>query len=338
MPYSKGAALSAAPPADCVPVNEPPAPAASRPSARHALSDAADPKVRLAGIGLMCLALVFFAVLDATAKWLTPHLSSIEIVWARYLGQFVLTCILVNPWTVPGAWRTGRPWLHLVRSLLLLGITLANFVALRYLQLDQAMSIMFSTPFFVALLAGPLLGEWIGPRRWIAIMVGFSGILVVIRPSAAGVHPAVLASLAGALCYALYNISTRRLAATDSTATMMFYSSAIGTVLSTLPLPWFWTAPTETPVIANMVLSGAYGGAGHLLLVLAHRRAPAAVLAPFLYLQMVWAVLLGWLVFAQVPSRWTLAGTAIVVASGLYLITRERIRHADKAIEATVAE
>jgi drug/metabolite transporter (DMT)-like permease len=314
-------------------VDQPPSPAA-----RSRLSDAGDPMVRLAGIGLMCAALVFFALLDATVKWLSGHVSAVEIVWARYVGQFVLTCFIVNPWTMPGVWRTSRPWLHLVRSLFLLGITLANFTALRYLQLDQTMSITFSTPFFVALLAGPLLGEWIGPRRWIAIMVGFAGILVIIRPSAAGVHPAVLASLAAAVCYALYNITTRQLAATDSTATMMFHSSAIGTLLSLLPLPWFWTVPADLPVILGMALTGIYGGAGHLLLVLAHRRAPAAVLAPFLYLQIIWMVLLGWLVFAQVPSGWTMLGAAIVIGSGLYLISRERIRHADKAIEATVAE
>jgi drug/metabolite transporter (DMT)-like permease len=314
-------------------VNQPPAPATG-----HTLSDAADPKARLAGIGMMCAALVFFAALDATVKWLGNGISAAEIVWARYAGQFVLTCLIVNPWTMPGIWRTSRPILHIVRSLFLLGITFANFVALRYLQLDQTMSITFSTPFFVALLAGPLLGEWIGPRRWIAIMVGFAGILVIVQPSTAGVHPAMLASLAAALCYALYNITTRLLAATDSTATMMFYSSAIGTLLSTVPLPWFWTAPTEASVIINMALTGLYGGAGHLLLVLAHRRAPAAVLAPFLYMQIIWMVLFGWLLFAQVPSQWTLIGGAIVIASGLYLIGRERIRHADKAIEATVTE
>jgi drug/metabolite transporter (DMT)-like permease len=304
----------------------------------HSLSDAADPKVRLAGIGLMCAALFFFAVLDATAKWLTDSISAAEIVWVRYTGQFVLTCFFVNPWTMPGVWRTSRPWLHIVRSLFLFGITFANFVALRYLQLDQTISITFSMPFFVALLAGPMLGEWIGLRRWIATMVGFAGILFIVQPSAAGVHPAMLASLAAALCYALYNITTRLLAATESTATLMFYSSAIGTLLSTLPLPWFWTAPTDASVIVNMALTGLYGGAGHLLLVLAHRRAPAAVLAPFLYMQIIWMVLFGWLLFAQVPSYWTLVGAAIVVASGLYLISRERTLHADKAIEATVTE
>lgn len=307
-------------------------------AARHSLSDAADPKARLAGIGMMCAALVFFAGLDATVKWLGNSISAIEIVWARYAGQFVLTIVLVNPWTMRGVWRTSRPVLHMVRSLFLFGITFANFVALRYLQLDQTMSITFSMPLFVALLAGPLLGEWIGPRRWIAIMVGFAGILVIVQPSSAGMHPAMLASLAGALCYALYNITTRQLAATDSTATMMFYSSAIGTLLSTVPLPWFWTGPTEAGVIVNMALMGVYGGAGHLLLVLAHRRAPAAVLAPFLYMQIIWMVLFGWLLFAQVPNQWTLFGTAIVIASGLYLITRERVRRADKAIEATVTE
>lgn len=333
MLYSEGPACPSGSAFRMHSVNQPP-PSAARP----ALADADDSRARLAGIGMMCAALVFFAVLDGTAKWLSTSISAAEVVWARYTGQFVLVCLAVNPWTMPGVWRTKRLGLHIVRSLFLFGITFANFVAIRYLQLDQTMAITFSTPFFVALFAGPLLGEWIGPRRWCAIMVGFAGILVIVRPTAEGVHPAMLASLGAALCYALYNITTRQLAATDSTGTLMFYSSAIGTLLSTLPLPWFWTVPAEAPVVVNMALMGAYGAAGHLLLVLAHRRAPAAVLAPFLYTQILWMVLIGWLLFAQVPNQWTVIGAGIVIASGLYLITRERVRHADKAIEATVTE
>lgn len=307
-------------------------------AASHSLADADDPKVRLAGIGLMCSALVFFAVLDATAKWLGQSISAVEIVWARYLGHFLLSCLVINPWTTPGVWRTGRPVLHLVRGLLLIGTTLGNFIALQYLQLDQSISIIFSMPFFVALFAGPLLGEWIGWRRWLAIMVGFAGVLVVVRPSTSGVHPAVLASLGGAACYAFYNISTRVLAATDSTATLMFYASLIGAVLTSLPLPWFWSVPPSPLVVVNMALTGLYGGIGHLLLVLAHRRAPASVLAPFLYSQIVWMIIAGWLVFGQAPNAWTLAGAGIVIASGLYLIARERADRADRALEATLGE
>ena len=302
------------------------------------LADSNDQRARLTGIGMMCVALISFSLLDVTAKWLTLSVSPIEITWARYVGHFVLSFIVINPWSRPGVWRTDRPWLQIVRSLLLIGITVSNFIALQYLQLDQTMSILFSTPLFVALFAGPMLGEWIGPRRWLAIMVGFLGILIIVRPTTHGLHPAVLASLFSALCYAFYNLCTRLLAATDSTATTMFYSSLIGAVLLSIPLPWFWSMPTDPLVIGNMAVLGVYGGFGHLLLVMAHRRAPAAVLAPFLYSQIIWMILAGWIVFDQVPNQWTLIGSGIVIASGLYLLSRERIQHATKSLDATLGD
>ena len=302
------------------------------------LADSSDPKVRLTGIGLICGAFICFAVLDATAKWLGQTISYVEISWARYAGHFLLSFLVINPWNTPGVWRTKRLGLQMLRSLLLVGITVSNFFALQYLQLDQTISILFSTPFFVAVFAGPLLGEWIGPRRWIAIMVGFAGVLVIVRPTTHGLHPAVIASLFGALCYAFYNICTRRLASTDSTATTMFYSSLVGATLLTIPLPWFWSTPTDALVIGNMAMLGVYGGLGHLLLVMAHRRAPAAVLAPFLYSQIIWMILAGWLLFGQVPNQWTLIGAGIVIASGLYLLSRERIQHATKSLDATLGD
>jgi drug/metabolite transporter (DMT)-like permease len=132
---------------------------------RRALPSVADGKARLIGIGLICIALFCFALLDSTAKWLTGQMDTVQVVWARYASHFVLSFLLVNPWTTPGLLRTSRPWLQLGRSALLFGSTFFNFIALRYLQLDQTAALMFTTPFFIAVLAGPLLGEWIGWRR-----------------------------------------------------------------------------------------------------------------------------------------------------------------------------
>src|SRR5690348_10842261 len=137
---------------------------------------------RLSGIALMCGAVGCFAFLDATAKYLGRHMDVIEVVWARYTFGFLLALIWSNPFTRPGLMRTTRPGLQIGRSALLLGSTALNFFALRSLQLDQALSITFSTPFLVAALSGPLLGEWVGPRRWAAIGVGFLGVMVVTRP------------------------------------------------------------------------------------------------------------------------------------------------------------
>ena len=164
---------------------------------------------RMTGIALMSGAVFLFAGNDATAKFLNAYMDSLQVVWARYMSAFALAIILMNPVKNPGVMRTGRPWLQLGRSTLLVVSTTLNFIALRYLQLDQTMTIMFCTPFLVALLGGPLLGEWIGWRRWIAIMVGFCGVLLVARPGAGGIHPAALMILASALCYAFYSISTR---------------------------------------------------------------------------------------------------------------------------------
>lgn len=303
---------------------------------RH-LAGGPAPDTRLAGIAFMCAAPVLLSMVDATAKWLGQHVDPLLVMWARYAGNFVFACFFINPWRTPGVWRTRRPVLQIVRGLLLVFCTIANFIALQYIQLDQMVAIVFSMPFFVALMAGPLLGETIGWRRWAAILVGFVGVIVVAHPTA-GIHPALLLVLAGAVSYACYAVTTRLLAATDSTETTMFYAAAVGLVVSSVPLPLVWTVPQDPLVIGNLAMVGIYGFLGHLLLVLAHRRAPAGVLAPFTYTQIIWATLWGFLVFGQLPTLWTSAGGAIVIASGLYLINRERIERAERALEATLAD
>jgi drug/metabolite transporter (DMT)-like permease len=279
---------------------------------------------RFTGIALMCGAVASFALLDATAKYLNLHMSTLEVVWARYTGAFLFPFLVSNPWTRPNLTTTSRPVLQIARSMLLLLSTICNFAALRYLQLAEAMAIGFSTPFLVAVLSGPLLGEWVRWRRWIAIAVGFVGVLVVIRPASGSFQPAALLSLSAALCYALYAITTRILARTDSSATTLFYSNIAGAVALLPVLPFVWTTPTEPIVISLMVVCGAIGSFGHYLLIAAHRLAPAAVLSPFIYTQIVSMIALGYLVFGDLPNRWTLAGSSIVIASGLYLLHRER--------------
>jgi drug/metabolite transporter (DMT)-like permease len=280
---------------------------------------------RLTGIALMCGAVACFAFLDTTAKYLNLHMSTLEVVWARYTGAFLLPFIVSNPWTRPGLVTTARPLLQVGRSVLLLASTMCNFMALRYLQLDEAISIAFSTPFFVAALSGPILGEWVRWRRWTAISVGFLGVLVVTRPGPGSFQPAALLSLGGAMCYALYALSTRILARTDSNETTLFYSNIVGAGAMLPVVPFFWTTPTDALIIALMVVTGALGSFGHYLLIAAHRLAPAAVLSPFIYAEIPLMIVLGFLVFDDLPNRWTLTGAAIVVASGLYILRRERM-------------
>ena len=285
---------------------------------------------RLTGIALMCGAVASFAVLDTIAKYLNLHMSTLEVVWARYTGAFLFSFMLSNPWAQPKLIISSRPGLQLGRSVLLLASTLCNFAALRYLQLDQALALTFSTPFFVATLSGPILGEWVRWRRWTAIAVGFLGILVVTRPGVGSMHPAALLSLAGAMLYALYAIATRILARTDSNATTLFYSNIVGAVALIPALPFVWTTPSDPLVIVLMVATGAVGSFGHYLLIAAHRLAPAALLSPFIYTEIVLVIALGFLVFGDLPSRWTLAGATIVIGSGLYILQRERAMRGKK--------
>jgi drug/metabolite transporter (DMT)-like permease len=288
------------------------------------LPAANDPRARLIGIGLMCAALICFAALDTIAKWLSLYLPTLEVVWARYASHFFLSLLILNPWTVPGMFSTQRPWLQIGRSALLFASTVLNFFALRYLQLDQTAAIAFTTPFMIALLAGPLLGEWMGWRRWIAIIVGFAGVLLVARPGMGGIHWAAAISVLSMLCYAGYIVSTRFLAGYDSTATTVFYSALVGFVAASVPLPAVWVMPEDPLVIGGMIAVGALGWIGHLFLILGHRYAPAPILAPFIYTQLIWYVAGGFLVFGDVPNSYTLAGAAVVISSGLYLLYRER--------------
>ena len=189
---------------------------------------------------------------------------------------------------------------------------------------DLALAILFSTPFMVAILAGPMLGEWVGWRRWIAIGVGMVGVLVVIRPGLGGLQWAALLSGASAVCYAFYSITTRMLSRYDSSQTTLFYSNMLGMAIMLPVLPFVWTPPQSILIGALMVAMGAFGAFGHYLLIVAHRHAPASVLSPFMYTQLIWATTFGYLVFGNVPNHWTLTGAAIVIGSGLYLLHRER--------------
>lgn len=288
------------------------------------IDPAQDRRRRLIGIALMSGAVACFACLDAMAKYLGGHMDPLQVVAMRYISAFVLALIVSNPLTRPGLLRTSRPRLQVVRGLLLLATTTLNFLSFRFLQLDEALAIMFSTPFLVAVMAGPILGEWVGWRRWVAIVAGFFGVLVVIRPGLGGMQWAALLSVASAVVYAGYAIATRMVMRHDSSETTLFYANLVGMVTMLPALPFVWTTPSNGLDLLLLLALGAFGSAGHFLLILAHDRAPASVLSPFMYTQLLWASMFGYLVFGNVPGHWTLAGAFIVISSGLYLLYREQ--------------
>jgi drug/metabolite transporter (DMT)-like permease len=279
---------------------------------------------RLIGIALMCGAVALFACLDTTAKFLNTQMDSLQVAWARYTSAFVLTLIVSNPLTHPRLLRTRSPKLQITRSLLLVGSTALNFLGLRWLQLDEALSIIFTFPLLVAIISGPMLGEWIGWRRWTAIGFGFVGVLLITRPGLGGMHPAALFTLGATICYGFYAVITRIVSRVDSNQTSLFYANFIGALVMLPVIPVVWQPPVDWVVALLMVMIGVLGSTGHYFLIAGHKLAPASVLSPFVYTQLIWVIIFGYLVFGQVPNSWTIAGAAIVIASGLYLLYRER--------------
>jgi len=285
----------------------------------------ANPKP-LIGIALLVLACLCFSVLDATAKYLGSYVPTLQIVWVRFLSHVVLAMVMFRVWANADILKTRRPVLQGVRAACLLLTTVFNFLAVQYLQLAETMSIMFAAPFVVTALAGPLLGEWAGFQRWAAIVVGFIGVLIVTQPGTAGMHWAAIYSVAAMTTYSLYALLTRMLTGTESPAGMLILSGIVAALAMTPAGLVVWQWP-EDPVIWLLLLStGAWGALGHWFFIAAHRHAPAPVLAPFIYVQIVWMVALGYLVFADVPAWSTIAGAAVVVASGLFILYRERVK------------
>ena len=279
---------------------------------------------RLIGIALMCGTVALFACLDTTAKYLNTEMDAFQIAWGRYTSAFILTLFVSNPISRPELLKTGSPKLQVLRSLLLVASTVLNFLALRWMQLDEVLSIIFTFPFIVAMASIPLLGERIGWRRWSAICFGFCGVLVITRPGFAAMQPAALFSLAATICYGFYAVITRIVSRTDSNQTSLFYTNLVGALVMLPIVPFVWTTPAHWTTVALMLMTGVLGSLGHFLLISGHRLAPASVLAPFIYTQLIWVVILGYVVFDHVPNVWTMAGASMVVGSGLYMIWRER--------------
>jgi len=291
---------------------------------------------RLTGIGLMCLTVAVFACLDTTAKYLGTMLDPLEVAWARYTSAFVLTLFVSNPVSHPGLMKTTRPVLQVVRAVLLVASTVLNFFALRWLQLDEALSIIFTFPFIVAIASGPILGEWLGWRRWTAIGVGFGGVLLITRPGLGGFNPGALLSVASVICYGLYAVLTRVASRTDSNQTSLFYNNAVGALVMLPVIPFVWQTPANWATTLMLVGTGVLGSLGHFFLISGHKLAPASVLSPFIYTQLIWVVILGYLVFDHVPNQWTIVGAAVVIGSGLYLLYRERYLGKNTTSEAVI--
>lgn len=285
----------------------------------------------LRGILLFMLAVMLFAMLDATAKHLSASFAVPLLVWARYALHFLVMLVFLAPSMRLRLVKTDHLTLQVVRALALMATTGCIMVAFRTMPLAEATAVVFLAPILVALLAGPFLGERIGPGRWVAVIVGFSGVLLIARPGGALNPTGIAWALAAAASYAAYQLLTRHLSHVEQPLTLLFYTALVGTGATSLALPWFWTETSPSPLQWLQIASlGVYGGVGHFLLIRAFRLAPASTLSPFSYVQLIWAALLGWLVFGHIPDTLSAAGMAIIAASGLALALGER-RSADQA-------
>jgi drug/metabolite transporter (DMT)-like permease len=283
---------------------------------------------RLVGIGLISLCFLLFTFLDGTAKWLVTNAMPVfVVVWLRFVIHALLSTALLFPLKGKALVRTRHLRWHVARAVMFTFMTGMNFWALQYVQLTVTASIFFTVPIIVALISAQVLKEKLDTGRWIAILVGFGGVLVIVHPWSADFHPAMLLAVGNAVLYAIYNLSTRHLAAYDPPETIQ-YLPAVGAAILLTPFAlasWEWPQGLLEWTLACVL--GVLGGFGHYLLAVAHRYAPASVIAPFLYQQILYMGLFGYFVFGDVPGPSVWTGSAIVIASGLYLFARERKAH-----------
>jgi drug/metabolite transporter (DMT)-like permease len=279
-------------------------------------------------IVLAVCATVLFGSSDVISKYLSLSLPIVEFIWIRYVLFLAMAMILAGR-------RRGRsvrprnPRLQVIRGLCVVGSSVLFVFGVRQMTMAQATTISFLSPMLVTMLSIPLLGETVGPRRWAAVVAGLLGMLVVVRPGMGGFQPAALFGVASSFCWALALIITRKISNSDTPQTTVLWSAGIGTAVLSLMLPFQAAWPNLGQLGLSLVL-GVLSSGGQWLVILAHRIAPASLLAPFFYCQLLWVTGLGFLVFGNLPDQWTLTGAGIIIASGLYTAHRERVRRVGK--------
>lgn len=287
------------------------------------MSAAASP---LGGIVLVLLAVACFAVLDTTTKAVSLSVPLLMGLWFRYAFQALATTAIVLPRGGLASLRTQQPGFQLLRGLLLLASSLLAFYSLSFMPVGEFTAIVMITPLVITLLAARTLGERVSPQRWALVLGGFIGTMVIIRPGGETFDWRLLVPLALVATNASFQVLTSKLARTEAPLTTHLYTGWVGTLAASMALPFVWIQIQDWRLWAGLGLMGLMGTVGHFLLILGYARAPAAVLTPYLYGQIGFAMLGGWLVFAHVPDGWSLLGMALVAAcgaAGAWLTLRE---------------
>jgi drug/metabolite transporter (DMT)-like permease len=275
---------------------------------------------------LISSAVLCFTALDAITKFMTQRYPVPVLVFARYAVQFVAMLIWLGPTMRLGLVRTNRLRVQAFRGILLLASSLFFVNALRSLPLAEATALNYSTPIIVVLLGRLILGERLTQSRIAFVVVGVAGMLLIVQPGSDVFQGAVLFGLGAALFYACYQVTTRVLAGEDPRV-LLFYPALIGTAVMSVLAPGFaWPSSMPWSHVLLIVCGGLFGTVGHFLFILAFRLAPASALTPFTYMQLVWAMLLGWLLYGDFPDAYRIAGMVVIAASGLWMTVHERRR------------
>lgn len=280
----------------------------------------------LLGVLFMCTACALFPIMNGLVKLLAATYQPQEIVWFRIVSHLVLIAAIFMPRMGFGLLRTHQIGTQFVSSVMMLLSTLFFFSAVKSIPVAEAISVTFVAPLAVVLLAWPMLGERITPFRLAAVVVGFTGVLIVIRPGSAVFQWASLLLLCSAICYAIYQILIRRLAGIDHPATSVFYSVLLGAILMSIWLPFVWKTPASLTDWLLLCSLGVFGAMGHYCVAKAMTYASANFVAPFNYTQMIGSVIVGYLMFAEVPDFYTWLGTAVIIAAGLMVGWQSRKR------------
>jgi drug/metabolite transporter (DMT)-like permease len=281
----------------------------------------------LRGVLLVMLAVFLFSSMDTLAK----HMLKREaypigpLIWARYAVQFVIMIALLAPRMGMNLVRTQRPFLQILRGVLLVGSTGFFYLSLSYLPLAEAAAITFVGPVLVTAFSGPLLRERVTPKQWSAVALGFLGVVIIVRPGGGVFTVHAVWPLCSAILFSLYQVLTRKLAGKENPFTTLFFTALVGAALTSLPLPLTWQTPTLMQV-PFMIGIGLLGGLGHFCLIRAVEHASPARLAPFVYTQLVWSTLLAFLAFGEFPASSSLLGMAVIVSAGMLAIDWRRMR------------
>ncbi|TXH68524.1 MAG: DMT family transporter [Thiothrix sp.] len=295
------------------------------------MNPTANPTMR--GIVLTLIALFFFASMDTTIKYLAESYNIPLIVAIRYIVNTLFIVAIFAPRHGKALVKTQRTGLVLVRAASLTIMSLLVGYALKVMPVAEMIAISFLSPLLVALLARPLLGETIGFLGWLATLVGFTGVMFIAQPGNGLASSGVILMLLAVIVNTFYQLLSRLLAPTETTLALLFYASFFGALVFGLALPWVWYGMTPTPLQLILFIStGISGGIGHYLFTAAYRYAPATVIAPITYFQLLWAGLFGWLVFGDLPSAWSLLGMGLVVASGFIMMLKTRQPKLNKPI------